>query len=94
MQEYDSVKLIVEKDCYAKCGVHKGMMGWICDPRNISGSWLICFDQYGELLNIATIPVKEVDLVGIQTAEHNPKENTRISEAWGEGDMSCHPKGK
>ena len=62
MKEYDRVKLIVEKEKYANEGVHKGMDGWICDPRNINEQWLVCFDQYGALPNIATIPVKEKDL--------------------------------
>lgn len=62
MKEYDRVKLIAEKDKYAKEGVHKDMDGWICDPRNINGQWLVCFDQYGDLPNIATIPIKEKDL--------------------------------
>ncbi|MCM1042818.1 MAG: hypothetical protein NC350_01240 [Corallococcus sp.] len=62
MKEYDRVKLTVEKEKYAKKGVHKGMAGWICDSRNIDGQWLVCFDQYGALPNIATIPVNEEDL--------------------------------
>lgn len=62
MKEYSRVKLIVEKEKYAKDGVHKGMDGWICDPRNINGQWLVCFDQDGALPNIATIAVKEEDL--------------------------------
>ncbi len=62
MKEYSRVRLIVEKDKYAREGVHKGMDGWICDPRNINGQWLVWFDQYGELPNIATIEVKEEDL--------------------------------
>jgi hypothetical protein len=62
MKEYSRVMLIVEKEKYAKKGVHKGMDGWICDPRNIEGQWLVSFDQYGELPEIACIPVKEEDL--------------------------------
>lgn len=62
MKEFDRVRLIVEKENYAKDGVHKGMDGWICDPRNIDGEWLVCFDQYGYLPDIACIPVKEEDL--------------------------------
>lgn len=62
MKEFSIVRLIVEKERYAKDGVHKGMDGWICDPRNIDGEWLVCFDQYGDLPDIATIPVKEEDL--------------------------------
>lgn len=62
MKEYDRVELIVEKEKYAKYDVHKGMDGWICDPRNINGQWLVCFGQKLDLPNIATIAVKEVDL--------------------------------
>ena len=62
MKEYDRVELIVEKETYAKEGVHKGMDGWICDPRKIEGQWLVCFDQKFDLPNVATIEVKEEDL--------------------------------
>lgn len=61
MKEYDRVKLIVEKEKYAKDGAHKDMEGWICDPRNIDGQWLVCFDEC-ELEQFPTIPVKENDL--------------------------------
>ena len=62
MKEYDRVRLIGEKEKYAEDGVHKGMDGWICDPRNIDGQWLVSFDQFGDLPEIACIPVKEEDL--------------------------------
>ena len=62
MKEYDRVRLIVEKEKYAEDGVHKGMDGWICDPRNIDGQWLVSFDQFGDLPEIACIPVKKEDL--------------------------------
>ena len=62
MKEMDCVKVIVEKEKYAKEGVHKGMYGWICDDRNIDSSWLINFPQCGEKEDIATIAVKEEDL--------------------------------
>ena len=58
----DCVKVIVEKEKYAKEGVHKGMYGWICDDRNINSSWLVNFPQCGEKEDIATIDVKEEDL--------------------------------
>lgn len=61
MKEYDSVKLTAEKDKYAKDGAHKGMVGWICDPRNINGQWLVCFDG-GETSPFPLLPVKEDDL--------------------------------
>jgi hypothetical protein len=62
MKEYSRVILTVEREAYAKKGVHKGMDGWICDPINIMGQWLVSFDQYGELPEIACILVKEEDL--------------------------------
>ncbi len=43
--------------------------GWICDPRNINGQWLVCFDQEFVLPNIATIPVKEEDLIVIKESD-------------------------
>ncbi len=61
MKEYDRVKLTVEKEKYTIDGAHKGMVGWICDPRNINGQWLVCFDEC-DLPQFPTIPVKEKDL--------------------------------
>lgn len=62
MKEMDCVEVVIEKEKYAKYGVHKGMQGWICDDRNIDSSWLVNFPQYGEKEDIATISVKEEDL--------------------------------
>ena len=62
MSEMNCVEVIVEKEKYAREGVHKGMQGWICDPRCIQGHWLVNFPQSGENEDIATIPVKETDL--------------------------------
>ena len=62
MKEMDCVELTVEKEKYIKDGVHRGMQGWICDPRNIDDSWLVNFPQCGEKRDIATIAVKEKDL--------------------------------
>lgn len=45
MKEYDYVKLLAEKEKYAKNGVHKDMTGWICDARIIDGCRLVCFDN-------------------------------------------------
>ena len=58
----DTVEVIVEKEEYVEDGVHKGMQGWICDPRKVNGTWLINFPQCGEKSDIATIPIKETDL--------------------------------
>ncbi|MEG1528545.1 MAG: hypothetical protein RR248_02335 [Clostridia bacterium] len=62
MKEFDRVILTVEKEKYATEGVHKGMDGWICDPRKIDGKRLVSFDQYGELPEIACLSVNEEDL--------------------------------
>ncbi len=62
MKEMDCVEVIVEKEKYTKEGVHKGMQGWICFDDNSFGYWLVCFPQYGEKDNIATISVHEEDL--------------------------------
>ena len=62
MKEYDRVVLTVEKEKYAKEGVHRGMSGIICDPRQINGCSLVRFDQYGALPEIACISVSEEDL--------------------------------
>ena len=43
MKEYDVVRVIVEKQTYAKEGVHKYMVGTILDPRKINGKWLVVF---------------------------------------------------
>lgn len=75
MKEMDNVEIIVEKNEYAKYGVHKGMQGWICDDRNIDNSWLVNFPQCGEKEDVAEIPIKENDLklVDIMHADINEK---------------------
>ncbi len=69
MQEYDIVELIVEKECYAKEGAHKGDIGTIMDPRKIEGTWFVIFDKeifQGEdgvwTCSDAYVNVKEEDL--------------------------------
>ena len=75
MKEMDNVEIVVEKEEYAKYGVHKGMQGWICDDRNIDDSWLVNFPQCGEKEDVAEIPIKEDDLklVDIMHADINEK---------------------
>jgi len=63
MKELDCVEVSVEKEKYAKHGVHKGMQGWICDSDCIDGYWLVNFPQYGEKNDIAEINIKEDDLL-------------------------------
>lgn len=62
MQEMDNVQVIVEKEKYARYGVHKGMFGWICYPKCVEGYWLVNFPQCGEKDDIAEISIKEEDL--------------------------------
>ena len=62
MKMMDCVEVIVEKETYARDGVHKGMQGWICDDRCIQNCWLVNFPQYGEKDDIATISIEEDDL--------------------------------
>ena len=63
MKEMDCVEVIVEKEEYAKEGVHKGMQGWICLDDNRNNTWLVNFPQYGEKDDIAEISILEEDLV-------------------------------
>ena len=82
MKEMDNVEIIVEKEEYAKYGVHKGMQGWICDDRNIDNSWLVNFPQCGEKEDVAEIPVKENDLklIDIMHAGINEKIKARFED--------------
>ena len=74
MKMMDCVEVIIEKDAYAKDGIHKGMQGWICLEDNSNGTWLVNFPQYGEKDDIAEISVKEEDLKLI------PKMDARVNE--------------
>ncbi|MBQ8579215.1 MAG: hypothetical protein IJ448_00790 [Oscillospiraceae bacterium] len=74
MKEFDCVEVIVEKEKYARDGVHKGMQGWICWNESIDASWLVSFPQYGEKPNIATIGIKEEELMIIS------KMDARVNE--------------
>ena len=82
MQEMDPVRVIVEKEKYAKEGVHKGMYGWICDPRYTRNGWLVNFPQYGEKDDIAEIDILEEDMEVVPVMY--AAENERIREAFGE----------
>jgi len=62
MKMMDCVEVIVEKEKYARDGVHKGMQGWICLDENKNDTWLVNFPQCGEKEDIAEIPIKEEDL--------------------------------
>ena len=62
MKEYDYVEVIVEKEKYAKQGVHKGMQGTILDPRKIEGCWLVYFPDPVTFADDISAAVKEEDL--------------------------------
>lgn len=79
MKEMDCVEVIVEKECYTKDGVHKGMQGWICLEQRTEGYWLINFPQYGEKDDIAEISKKETDLKRIPSMDAKVNERIRAS---------------
>lgn len=62
MKEYDYVEVIVEKEKYAKQGVHKGMRGTILDHHNIDGCWLVVFENPITFADELFVPIKEEDL--------------------------------
>ena len=62
MKMMDCVEVIVEKDDYAKEGVHKGMQGVVWEEEPRDGCWVILFPQYGDKEDIAEIDIKEEDL--------------------------------
>ena len=82
MKEMDIIEVIVEKEKYAKEGVHKGMRGWICHDRCVRGYWLVNFPQYGEKDDIAEIDILEKDMKVVPILD--AKVNEQIREQWGE----------
>ncbi len=82
MKMMDCVEVIVEKEKYAKDGVHKGMQGWICLEDNSNGTWLVNFPQYGEKEDIAEISIKEEDLKNIPVM--NAIVNEKIKAQFGD----------
>ena len=83
MQEMDNVQVIVEKEKYAKDGVHKGMFGWICYPKCVEGYWLVNFPQCGDKDDIAEISIKEEDLriVEILDAQMNEQIKAKFEKS-------------
>lgn len=74
MKYLDCVEVIVEKEKYAKHGVHRGMQGVIWLEESIDGTWDVFFDLLGEHAPIGDIAVKEEDLKPI------PKIDVRVNE--------------
>ena len=58
----DCVELTVERNEYAKEGVHKGMQGVIWEVESKDGAWVVLFPQYGEKEDIADLYINEEDL--------------------------------
>lgn len=82
MKEMDCVEVIVEKEKYAKDGIHKGMTGWICFPEEVKGVFLVDFPQYGKHASIATTCIAEEDLKYLPDGLDALK-NERILREWG-----------
>ena len=80
MQEMDCIEVTVEEEKYARHGVHKGMQGWICDPRCINEAWLVNFPQCGEKEDVAEISIKEEDLKLVKILD--AKANEQIKEQF------------
>ncbi len=59
MKYLDCVRVIAEKEKYAKCGVHKGMQGVVWDGVCRSGEYSVYFTQRGEKPDIAEMIWKE-----------------------------------
>ena len=59
--EYARVVMTEEKEKYTDDGVHKGFDGWICDPRRIEKTRLVCFDNV-DFSPFPIISVKERDM--------------------------------
>lgn len=79
----DCVEVIVEKEKYAKEGVHKGMQGWICLDECSNGYWLVNFPQYGEKDDIAEISIREEDLILLPNGM-DARVNERIKAQFGD----------
>ena len=82
MKYLDCVEVIVEKEKYAKEGVHKGMQGVIGLEESINGTWDVVFDLWGEHAPIGDISVKEEDLKLIPKMD--ARVNERIKAEWEE----------
>ena len=62
MKLMDCVELTIERNEYAKEGVHKGMQGVIWEAETKDGAWVVLFPQYGEKEDIADLYINEEDL--------------------------------
>jgi hypothetical protein len=93
MQEMDNVQVIVEKEKYARDGVHKGMFGWICHPKCVEGYWLVNFPQCGEKEDIAEISINEEDLKVVKILDAQTNEQIK-AQFEGSGNAVKELEGK
>lgn len=77
MKYLDCVEVIVEKEEYAKHGVHKGMHGVIWMEESIDGTWDVFFDLSGEHAPIGDIAIKEEDLKPISKIDVSVNEQIK-----------------
>lgn len=61
--EFDLVELTVEKEKYAKEGVHKGAKGAVMENYCIDSKYYVIFTDYNTGYDIADISVHEDDLI-------------------------------
>ncbi len=61
--EYDLVELTVEKEKYAKFGVHKGMQGVVMEDYCIDSEYYVIFTDKNTAEDIADLCVNDDDLV-------------------------------
>lgn len=80
MKLMDCVEVIVEKEKYAKFGVHKGMQGWVCLDDCYNNTWLVNFPQREDKEDVAEISIKEEDLKIIPSL--NAEINEQIKKAF------------
>jgi hypothetical protein len=84
MKEYDWVRLLVDKEEYAKEGAHKNMTGCIMEPQNSDGTWQVFFDVGGEAVEdweVVDISIPEDDLELVESsAEDNRKDEDCTAE--------------
>lgn len=81
MKMMDTVEVIVEKEKYARDGVHKGMQGVIWEEKEVDGCWLVYIPQYGENEDIGDIMIKEEDLMLLPNGM-DAKINERIKKQF------------
>ena len=83
MKEMDIIEVTVEKEEYAKEGVHKGMQGVIWEPECKNGAWVVLIPQCGEKEDIADLYIEEEDLkvVPIMNAAINEEIKARVENA-------------